>query len=307
MGQMEDMETFVRIVDAGSISRAAAQLGVVKSAVSRRLNDLEKRLGVQLLARTTRTSSLTEAGQRYFARAQVLLTEVAEINAEAAQTSTSLTGTIKLTAPLSFGLSHLSPIISGFAKAHPELNIHMDFNDRQVDLVDEGYDLAIRIANLKDSTLKARKLIDISLVLCASPDYVRLHGAPLTPADLKQHQILHYTSSGTDSWAFTTPSGGKASLKPPAKMHSNNGDFLCQAAVDGHGIILSPSFIVWKALRQKKLVPLMCGFRPQSITAYAVYPATRHLPARIRLLIESIANQLKVQPHWDAPKTDPAP
>ncbi|NOR62538.1 MAG: LysR family transcriptional regulator [Rhodobacteraceae bacterium] len=301
MGQMEDMETFVRIVEAGSISRAATQMGVVKSAVSRRLNDLETRLGVQLLARTTRTSSLTEAGQRYFSRAQNLLIEMAEINAEAAQTSTSLTGTIKLSAPLSFGLSHLSPIISDFAKSHPELSIHMDFNDRQVDLVDEGYDLAIRIANLKDSSLKARKLIDISLVLCASPDYVHRHGAPLTPADLKQHDILHYANTGPDSWQFTTPKGGKTSLTLPAKMRSNNGDFLCQAAIDGHGIILSPSFIVWEALRQKKLVPLMCNYRPAPITAYAVYPATRHLPARFRLLIDTVVAQLKAQPHWRAP------
>jgi len=302
MGQMEDMETFVRIVEAGSISRAATQLGVVKSAVSRRLNELETRLGVQLLARTTRTSSLTEAGQRYFVRAQNLLTEMAEINAEAAQTSTSLTGTIKLSAPLSFGLSHLSPIISDFAKTHPALTIHMDFNDRQVDLVDEGYDLAIRFADLKDSTLKARKLIDITLILCASPTYVHTYGAPLTPADLKQHKTLHYSNSGPDSWLFTTPKGGKVSLTLPAKMRSNNGDFLCQAAMDGHGIILSPSFIIWEALRQKKLVPLMCDFHPPPITAYAVYPATRHLPARIRLLIDAITSELKAQPHWDAPK-----
>ncbi len=303
MGQLEEMETFVRIVEAGSISRAASQLGVVKSAISRRLNELESRLGVQLLARTTRTSSLTEAGQRYYTRAQSLLAELAEINAEAAHTSTSLTGTIKLSAPLSFGLQHLSPIVSNFAKTHPELIIHMDFNDRQVDLVDEGYDLAIRIANLKDSTLKARKLIDITRILCASPDYLSTHGAPHTPPDLKQHKILHYANPGPDAWHFTTPKGGKTSLTLPAKMRSNNGDFLCQAAVDGHGIILAPSFILWEALHQKKLVPLMCGHRPLALTAYAVYPATRHLPARIRLLIDTITNQLKAQPHWDAPKT----
>jgi len=302
MGQMEDMETFVRIVEAGSISRAAAQLGVVKSAVSRRLNDLEARLGVQLLARTTRTSSLTHAGQQYFSRAQNVLIEMAEINAEAAQTSTTLTGTIKLSAPLSFGLSHLSSVISDFAKSHPGLTIQMDFNDRQVDLVDEGYDLAVRIADLKNSTLKARKLIDIPVILCASPDYVRAHGAPHTPVDLKQHQILHYTNSGPDSWEFNTPNGGNTTLTLRAKMRSNNGDFLCQAAVDGHGIILAPSFISWEALCQKKLVPLMPDYQPPPITAFAVYPDTRHLPARIRLLIDTIVDHLKAQPQWRAPK-----
>ena len=301
MGQLEDLETFVRIVEAGSISRAAEQLGVVKSAVSRRLTDLETRLGVQLLARTTRSSSLTEAGQKFFDRTRNLLAEMAEINAEAAQTSSSLTGTIKLSAPFSFGLSHLSPIISDFTKAHPELTIHMDFNDRLVDLVDEGYDLAIRIAHLKDSTLRARKLIDISMVLCASPEYLRTHGTPLTPADLRKHHILQYANSGVEPWRFLAPEGGKVSVSLPAKMRSNNGDFLCQAAVNGHGIILSPSFIVWDALRQKKLVPLLCAYRPPPISAYAVYPETRHLPARIRLLVESISAHLKALPNWDAP------
>lgn len=302
MGQIEDMETFVQIVEAGSISRAASKLGLVKSAVSRRLGDLETRLGVQLLARTTRKSSLTEAGQRYYERATQILADIAEINAQTSQETASLSGTIKISAPLSFGLMHLSPIISGFAKTHPDLVIHMDFNDRQVDLVDEGYDLAIRIARLKDSSLKARKLIEITSVLCASPAYLTAHGTPETPADLKRHQILHYANTNSGTWRFTSPNGRPSSVHLQAKIVSNNGDFLCQAAVDSHGIILAPSFIVWDALKTQKLVPLMCGHRPDPLTAYAVYPQTRHLPQRVRQMIDTLAKQLKSQPHWAAPE-----
>ncbi|MCF6272589.1 MAG: LysR family transcriptional regulator [Rhodobacteraceae bacterium] len=302
MGQLEEMETFIRIVDAGSISRAASQLGLVKSAVSRRLTDLETRLGVQLLARTTRRSSLTDAGQRYYERAVQVLADMAEINAEASETSGSLTGKIKVSAPLSFGLAHLTPLISDFAKSHPDLQLHMDFNDRQVDLVDEGYDLAIRIAKLEDSTLKARKLVEITRVVSASPAYLQAHGTPKTPNDLKQHKILHYANPDAGAWYFTTPSGRKSSVNLSAKMVSNNGDFLCHAAVEGHGIVLAPSFIVWEALKAKKLVPLLCAHRPEPLAAYAVYPQTRHLPHRVRALIDLLADRLKAQPHWEAPK-----
>ncbi len=301
MGQFEEMETFTRIVEAGSISRAASQLGLVKSAVSRRLNDLESRLGVQLLARTTRQSSLTEAGRRYYERAVQVLADMAEINAEASETSRSLTGKIKVSAPLSFGLAHLTPLITDFAKSHPDLQLHMDFNDRQVDLVDEGYDLAIRIAKLKDSTLKARKLIEITNVLCASPGYLKAHGAPKAPADLKQHRILHYANINSGTWHFTSPKGRNTAVNLPGNIFSNNGDFLCHAAVMGHGIILAPSFIVWEALKAKKLIPLLCGHHPEPLTAYAVYPQTRHLPLRVRALIDLLAERLTAQPHWQAP------
>jgi len=179
--------------------------------------------------------------------------------------------------------------------------LHLDFNDRQVDLVAEGFDLAIRIAKLGDSTLKARKLVDISRVLCASPAYLQTHGVPTTPSALKQHQILHYANSDSGTWQFVTPGGGRSSVHLPAKMVSNNGDFLCQAALDDHGIILAPSFIVWEALKAKKLVPLLCGHRPEALSAYAVYPQTRHLTERVRRLIDTLATALKDQPHWDAP------
>lgn len=301
MGQMEDMETFVRIVEAGSISRAANQLGVVKSAVSRRLNDLETRLGVQLLARTTRSSSLTGAGQRYYTRARQVLGDIAEINAQAADANRNLSGALKVSAPLNFGIKHLCPIVSGFASTHPDLAIQMDFNDRQVDLVNEGYDLAIRIANLKDSSLKARKLFDISMLLCASPSYLAAHGTPKTIAELKAHKALHYGNANSRTWQLNAASGRKHAVHLEAKMTSNNGDFLCHAAIAGHGLILSPSFIVWDAIKSGELLPIMPEFHIEPITAYAVYPETRHLPQRVRRLMDALQSQLKNQPYWALP------
>lgn len=192
MGQLEDMDVFVRIVDAGGISRAADQLGVAKSAISRRLVELERRLGAQLLLRTTRQSSLTEAGQSYYRRALQILADVSELDAETSSQQVALRGGLKIAVPLSFGLEHLAPAVMEFAGMHPEVIIRLDLSDRQVDLVAESFDLAIRIAALKDSTLIARRLAPIRMVLCASPDYLERQGHPQRPQDLKSHHGLHY-------------------------------------------------------------------------------------------------------------------
>lgn len=307
MGQFEDIETFVRIVEAGSISRAANQLGVVKSAVSRRLNDLETRLGVQLLARTTRTSSLTEAGQQYYTRARQILGDVAEINAQTGETDSRLSGTLKVSAPLNLGTRHLFPIVTDFSDQNPDLAIQMDFNDRQVDLVNEGYDLAIRIAILKDSSMKARKLFDISMLLCASPNYLKAHGTPETIPDLRLHKALHYGNANSRTWTLRAASGQKTAVHLKTKMVSNNGDFLSHAAIAGHGVILTPSFIVWDALKAGQLVPIMPAYEIEPITAYAVYPGTRHLPQRVRRFIETLRDRLKDQPYWQVPKAFTVP
>ena len=173
MGQLEDMNMFVRVVDAGGISHAADQLNLAKSAVSRRLFNLETRLGLQLLSRTTRTSSLTEAGKNYYERAIKIVNDVAELNAVTKDSNTVLKGTINLAAPLSFGLLHLSTAIDSFINQHPGLTININFSDRQVDLIEEGLDLAFRIAELKDSSLIARKIFSVRHILCASPDYLK--------------------------------------------------------------------------------------------------------------------------------------
>lgn len=299
MGQFEDMNTFVRIAEAGSISRAADQLGVAKSAVSRRLSDLEIQLGVTLVNRSTRSSSLTEAGRSYYERAMKILEDVNELNATAKGTKTSLSGSMKIAVPLSFGLQHLTPAINDFAKAHPEVTIHMDFADRKVDLIEEGFDMAIRIADLRDSSHIARKIARIRRVLCASPDYLDRHGTPENPEDLKSHQALRYNNTPGTVWRFIGPDGREDSVAPQLRLSANNGEFLLEAALAGFGLVILPSFLVWKDLEEGRLVHVMPSYAQPTINAYAVYPQTRYLSQRVRSFIDFLHNRFKGTPYWD--------
>lgn len=301
MGQLEDMNMFTRIVNAGGISRAADQLGLAKSAVSRRLVDLETRLGVRLLNRTTRTSSLTEIGQSYYQHAITIIDDVAELNALTTDANTTLKGCIKLAVPLSFGLSHLSPAIDDFLTQHPELSINIDFSDRQVDLVENGLDLAFRIADLKDSSLIARKISPIKHRLCASPEYLINNGIPETPDDLKNHRLLHYNISASNTWRLTDKKAKQytVSANVRAKAIANNGDFLNDMAIAGHGIVHSPTFIAWKAIVAGDLVPILTDYVLPQSNAYAVYPQTRYLSQRTRLLIDFLVERFGDNPYWD--------
>jgi len=299
MGQLEDMSAFVRIVEAGSISRAALQLGVAKSAVSRRLVELEERLGVHLIQRTTRKSSLTEVGRSYYQRALQVLADVNELNAATSNTKVQLAGDLKIAVPLTFGIQHLSPAINAFAKAHPGLVIHIDFSDRQVDLVEEGFDLAIRIAELQDSTLIARRLAPIQFILCASPAYLKEHDTPERPQDLRQHHVLQYALMSGSSWKFISPDGKPVTTGVKVKMIANNGEFLRDAALSGQGIARLPTFIVWQEINKGKLVRVMSKYTIQPHNAYAIYPQTRHLSHRVRSLIDFLVKKFEGEPYWD--------
>ncbi len=304
MGQLEDMALLVRIVDAGGIGKAAEQLNMAKSAVSKRLKELESRLGTELISRTTRKSSLTEAGALYYQRAITIIDEVAELNAQTHGVKTSLSGTLKMTMPLSFGLLHLTSIIDEFSALHPKLNLQIDFVDRHIDLLAEGYELAIRIAELKDSSLKAKRLTPINHVLCASPDFIKRHGQIETLAQLAGLDYLQYGNIGQGSAAegkvllFNKQNKAQSvQLKPV--MKANNGDFLKAMAIKGKGICYLPNFLAYQAIRDGGLLPIMNEFNLAKIHAYAVYPQTRFLSERCRLLIDFIALRLGDKPHWD--------
>ena len=299
MGQLEEMNVFVRIVEAGGIGKAAEQLGVAKSAISRRLAELESRLDTQLLVRTTRKSNLTDAGHTYYQHALKIIDQITMMDAATCKVDASLEGTLRLAVPLSFGLAHLTSVIDLFSQQHPNLTIQTDFSDRHVDLVEEGYDLAIRIADLKDSSLQAKRITPIRHVLCASPEYLENMGTPSTIADLSQHQLLQYGSAHRLKFELIDPQGKKHSVEHKAKIKANNGDFLRDMAIAGHGILTTPTFITWQALATGDLVPILQDHQLPDSYAYAVYPQNRFLAQRARLLIDFIAERFGDNPYWD--------
>ena len=299
MGQFEDMNAFVRIIEAGSISRAADLTGVAKSAMSRRLANLEGRLGVQLLNRTTRKSVLTQVGQSYYQHALQIIDDVRELDTTTSDSNAALVGGLKIAVPLSFGLLHLTSVINAFNKEHPNLIIHLDFADRQIDLIEEGFDLAIRIAELKSSNYVARRLTPIQLILCASPDYLDRAGLPQNPEDLKLHDILYYDNQPTSSWTFIGPNGHETRVNLAAKIKSNNGDFLCKSAVAGLGLVVLPTFVAWREIERGLLNHVMTGFSLPKLNAYAVYPQTRHLSRRVRVFIDFLIDRFSGEPYWD--------
>lgn len=300
MGQLEDMAMFMRIIDAGGISKAAAQLNIAKSAVSRRLRDLEQRIGTQLLLRSTRTSKLTEAGVLYYRRAQNILDEVAELNQQAAGNKATIAGTLRMSAPLSFGLMHLSPLIDAYISQYDDLRLQVDFSDRPVDLIAEGLELAIRIGNLADSSYQARRITRIRRVVCASPAYLATHGVPETPADLRQHKLLYYGLDSDTSVQLTDSQGKQHRVSMTSKIAANNGDFLQQMALQNHGITCLPTFMAYRDLADGRLLPILKDYSLATLNAYAVYPRNRFLPERCRRFIDFLTAQFGDNPYWDA-------
>ncbi|MEG3767593.1 LysR family transcriptional regulator [Alteromonas sp. 14N.309.X.WAT.G.H12] len=299
MNKFEDMQTFVRIVEAGSITKAAEQLGLVKSAVSRKLAELEKRLGVTLLSRTTRSQVLTDSGRHYYKECTRILDDLAEVESNIKDEYCSFTGKIKISVPFSFGLKHLAPAIAQFNYLHPDILFDVDFNDRKIDLIEEGYDLAIRISNLTDSSLKAKKITSIVPVLCASPAYLKQYGTPKTPEDLNTGHVRLRYNLIPDVWQFKTAKGEAVTIKAPVVLSSNNGDYLCEAAVAGRGLLLGPDFICYQAINAGQLIPLFSEqLKNKAVNAYAVYPQTRHLSRKVRGLIDFLAEYFGEAPYW---------
>jgi len=301
MARLEDMETFVRVVEVGSISGAAERLGVAKSVVSRRIAHLEERLGAQLFRRTTRRLNLTDTASSFYDRCLRILADVQEAEDAVSDEHATLRGRLRVAVPLSFGLMHLGPAIEDFTRAHPDVEFDLDFNDRQVDLLTEGFDVAVRIAHLADSSFIARRLATIKVAVCASPDYLERYGTPGTPAELGDYACITYTHDPDPSlWTYESPNGKRVSVRVKSRLLANNGDFMCEAAIAGQGIALLPTFIVYKAIAQGRLVRILPDYIWPSIDAYAVYPQTRHLSHRVRAFVDFLAERFAGVPYWDA-------
>lgn len=297
MDRFQEMASFVAVVDAGSFVGAAEVLGLSKAAVSRHVAELEQRLGVRLLQRTTRRLSLTAEGEQFHARCKDLLATLDEAEAEVTARRGEPVGRIKVNAPLSFGVLHLAPLWGRFIERNPKVVLDITLSDRIVDLVEEGYDLAVRIANMPGSNLVGRCLAETRMVLCAAPEYLARHGTPTRPAELAAHRILAYSYWSTgDEWRFTGPEG-PVSVRIRPLLYANNGDTCRAAALDGQGVILQPDFIVGEDLRAGRLVELMPAYRSIRIGIHAVYPSRKYLPLKVRRLVDFLAEAF-VEPPW---------
>ena len=299
MDKYEEMRTFVHIVDSGGISHAADQLGIAKSAVSRRLSDLESRLRIQLFNRSTRKFNLTDTGQSYYNECIRLLNDLEEVESLVTRSNLKLSGKLRITAPLSFGLGHLGPVIADFITEHPDLQIELDLNDREVNLIEENYDLSLRIGVLEDSQLIARKLFKLKLVPLASPEYLKKQGIPMTPQELEKHSMIAYTISTGDYLHYTAQDGTQGSIKPKVSHSCSNGDFMEKLVLSGLGFAILPTFLAYKQIEKGALIPLLTNYSWGQENAYAVYPSTRHLSYRVRAFIDYLLVRFQGTPYWD--------
>lgn len=300
MDRLANMEAFARVADTGSFSEAARRLETSKSQVSRQVAALEAELGVRLLHRTTRSLTLTEEGRGYHAEVVRILAEIQDANLSVSRMQAAPRGRLKINAPMSFSFLHLAPAIPDFLRRYPEVDLDMTLNDRYVDLLEEGFDLAVRIGRLADSSLVARKLAPIRPMICASPGYLREHGVPETPDDLRRHLCLcNSTNALIDEWRLVDGDGRPLMVQIKGRLRANNGDTLRIAALQGLGLVYLPSFFIGRDLQAGTLVSVLSGYMPQDTAIYAVYPHSRHLLPKVRAFVDFLAERFGPRPYWD--------
>jgi DNA-binding transcriptional LysR family regulator len=299
MENLSAMIVFARVVEAKSFSTAARQLGMSKSTVSKHVSRLEDRLGARLLNRTTRRLSPTEVGLAFYERCARIATEVEEAEAAAMELQSAPRGTLKLNAPMSFAVLHIAPAIAELAGRYPELKVDMTLNDRVVDLIEEGFDVAVRIGTLTDSSLIARRLAPNRQVLCAAPAYLARHGEPRTPAELGAHNCLGYTyGASPNEWRLQGP-GGVHTVPVSGNFQANNGDALRVVAREGLGVVALPTFIAGGDLRSGALRALLPDYALSESSVYAVYPHNRHLSAKVRAFVDFLVARFGSRPYWE--------
>ena len=298
MIRIEGIAAFVAVVEAGSVSEAARRLRLSKSVVSERLAELEKSLGGMLLHRTTRKLTLTEDGTVFLERAARIVREIEEAAADMAERRGTLSGPIRIAAPVTFGRMHLGPALYPFLAEHPEIEMTLDIDDRRVDAASEGYDAVIRNGPIADSRLVAWKLAHSRRLLCASPDYLTRNGRPSSLDDLNSHRGIFYTNRGVADWRFQTPDGAIL-VRAKLALGMNNGDMLRDAAIAGLGIALLPAFIAGPAIRDGLLVEIDVGHRPEAEFIYMAHPEGRNPSAKLRASADHLKKTFGDPPYWD--------
>tara|TARA_R110001583_G_scaffold195522_2_gene375103 strand:- start:8512 stop:9420 length:909 start_codon:yes stop_codon:yes gene_type:complete len=301
MDALSDVAVFVQVVSRGSFTAAAETLGLSKSVVSKYVTRLEDRLGARLLNRTTRRLSLTEVGRAFFERSQRGLLEIEEAEAEVSRLQGEPRGELRLSSPMSFGILHLAPLLPALQARYPELTVDMVLDDRKVDLVEEGFDLAIRIGELPDSSLVARRLGPCRHVVCGSPAYFARNGVPQSLEDLSQHAAITYRyTNAPDEWHFLAPDGDHRQVSVTSRIKMNSSLALREALLNGAGVTLTPTFVVGADIRAGRLRAVLQGYRAMEVSIYAVYPQRKHLSPKIRAFVDFLAEHIKDPPYWDA-------
>jgi len=292
------MAVFARVVESNSFTGAARRLGMSKAAVSKQVSKLEERLGARLLNRTTRRLSLTEVGAAFYERCARIVAEAEDAELAVTRLNATPRGTLKIDAPVNFGMQYLAPLLPPFMLRNPELRVDVNFNDSFVDLIEEGCDLAVRIGQLPDSSLVARKLAETKSVICAAPSYWDRNGRPSHPAELADHDCFAYSYLATgNEWRLQGPEG-PVSVRVSGSLGANNGDVLRQAAVAGLGVVAMPVFMACDDLRSGRLEPVLRDWEPPTRGIHAVYPHNRHLSAKVRAFIDHLVDALDPAP-WD--------
>ncbi|WP_027214368.1 LysR substrate-binding domain-containing protein [Burkholderia sp. WSM2232] len=298
MNRLREIESFVSVVDAGGFAAAADANGVSRALVSRTVQALETRLGARLLHRTTRKVALTAAGEAYCRACREILERLDSADRAAQGEGARASGDLRISAPVSFGITHLAPLWAGLLARAPDVRPVIALSDALVDIVAEGFDLAIRIARPAESSLVHRRLANTPLVMCAAPSYLERHGEPLTPAELSAHQSIAYGYfSERNDWRLRERASGREHIgRPRPVMSANNGETCVAAAEAGVGLVLQPLFLVMESLSRGRLVPVLEGFTPPPIGVYAVYPSRAQLPAKTRVAVDYLAEQWRDAP-----------
>jgi DNA-binding transcriptional LysR family regulator len=298
MDRLDSMRHFVRVAELGSFTAVAQQLNVARSVVTRQIAALESHLGIKLIARSTRRLSLTSAGTVYLEKCREILSLVEAAESGLTEDGQTLRGHIRITLPFSFGISQLMPMFCDFMTANPGISLELEYSDHRANLIEGGFDLAIRISDRLEPGDVARKIGSSQTVVVASPAYLKKHGRPRHPADLGKHECFSYLLATRSSWSFMID--GKARLFPiSGKLAANSGEALLEAALHGQGITLAPTFMVEGALRDRKLEILLGGYAMPELGIYAIFPGNRYVPHRVRALVDYVAGHIGSAPSWD--------
>ncbi len=299
MDKLAAMEIFTQVVGAGGFSAAARRMGLSRSAVSKHVAELETEIGVQLLFRTTRKMTPTEAGLAYVERCRAILEAVAETEAAISDAEQQPRGLLRVNAPMSFGILHLGPAVADFMGANPRLQVQMILDDRFVDPVAEGFDVTIRIAEMEDSSLIARRIVAARMAVCAAPEYLAVHGVPKVPDDLRDHDCLHYGNLPSSTHWRLTGEGDAYRVPIRARLCTNNGQALRDAALAGLGICALPTFIVGPELQAGRLASVLPDYSFGESTVHALYAPSRYLAAKVRVFIDFLVDRFRDRPSWD--------